>query len=103
MRDIQKYRIITTFFEFSVNGAGHNVTASQILLGIILVHEGVAGGVYENTPFTSDGFRNQKVFSICVIQSGGMKLDEFKVGYRCTGAIGHGYAVTGSDIRVAGV
>ena len=38
-----------------------------------------------------------------VIEAGGVKLDKFHIGNFCPGTVGHGYTVSGGNIRVAGV
>ena len=59
--------------------------------------------IHENPAFAPDGFGNEEIFGLGVIQTGGVKLDEFHVADAGPGPVGDGHAVAGGDIRVAGI
>jgi len=67
------------------------------------VHEGVSVPIYEYGTVPPDGLGYQEVFSLRVVQTGGMKLNELKVGQGGPCPVAHGDAITGGDIGIAGI
>ncbi len=103
MADIQKDAVVTGLFEFGVDGPGHHVPEGQILQGVVFGHEGRAVFIHENPAFAPHCFGNEEIFGLGVVQTGGVKLDEFHVGNVGPGPVGDGHPVAGGDIRVAGI
>ena len=103
MGNVEKNRIISTFFQFRVNGPGHHISTGQIFLGIVFFHESMACGIHQNAAFPPDRFGNQKILGIRMIEAGGVKLNKFQIGNGGAGTVAHGDAVAGGNIGIAGV
>jgi hypothetical protein len=101
--DVQKHAVLAGAFEFRVDGTGHHITAGQIFFRIVTFHERVAVGIHEAAAFAANRFRDEKILGGWVIEAGGVELDELQVGHGGAGAVSHGDAVAGGDVRVAGV
>ena len=76
---------------------------ARSLRGWYLAMKGRAVFIHENPAFAPDCFGNEEIFGLGVIQTGGVKLDEFHVGNVGPGPVGDGHPVAGGDIRVAGI
>ena len=57
----------------------------------------------EHAAFAAHRLADQKGLGLGMIEAGGMELDELHVGDRRAGALGHGHAVAGGDVRIGGV
>ncbi len=86
-----------------VDGAGDDVSGGQLGAGIETGHEALAVGQQQARPLATQRLRDQKRPCLRVIEAGRVKLHEFHVGHTASGAPGHGDAVTGGDVRIAGV
>ena len=67
------------------------------------LHERFAPEVQQFAALAAYGLADEERLGLGVVQAGGVKLDELHVGDRGPGAISHGHAVTGGDVRVGGV
>ena len=93
---------------FVVDGARHNVSRSQALAGVILLHEFLAIRPAEHAALAAHGFGDEEgetvaVAALGIVESGGVELHELQVGYIGTCAPGHGHAVARGGGGVGGV
>ena len=88
---------------FMVHGPRHDVSRREFRARVEARHEVFAVGKGELSALAAHGFGNEKGSGLGMIETGGVKLDEFHVGDPTTGPPGHGDAVSGGDIGIAGV
>ena len=86
-----------------VDGAGHDVPRRQLGARVEPVHEAVAVGQQQLAAFAAHRLGDQERLGLAVVQAGGVELVELHVGDPAAGAPGHGDAVAGGAVRVAGV
>lgn len=68
-----------------------------------VVHKLDALDGFEDAAFAADGFADEEGFGLGMVEAGGVELDKFHVGDGHACAVGHGDAVTGSDVWVGGI
>ena len=101
--DVEKDALGAGFFDFPVDGSGHDIAGGEVFAPVIFVHERLAVGADEHAAFTAEGFADEEATFLGMEEAGGMELDEFHVGDGHAGAPSHGHAVAGGDFRVGGV
>ncbi len=101
--DVQVDAVGAAFFHLQVDGPGHRVPGGQVFQGVVLLHEGAAGPVDEDGPLAPERLGDEEILGRQVIEAGGVELDEFHVADPGPGPVGHGDAVAGGDVRVAGI
>ena len=95
--------ILTSFFQLLIDGPGNSISGGQIFTRIILFHKWDVISTNENTPFTADRFRDQKVFFKGMIQTCWVELDKFHISNFGTGPEGHGHPIPCGNIRICSV
>ena len=103
MRDVQVQAVRAQAFHLVVDRARDDIARCQFGARIEAVHETRAVGEQQLAALATHGFRDQGGLGARVVQAGRMELHEFHVSDPAAGAPGHGDAVAGRAIRVAGV
>ncbi len=101
--DVEIDELGTDALHFVVDGAGDDVAWRQLAPRVKTLHEGRAVGQAQDPAFAADGLGNEEGFGLRMIEAGGMELVELHVGHAAAGAPGHGDAVAGGGIGVAGI
>ncbi len=101
--DIEEQAVGTDAFHLMVDGAGDDIPWCQFGAFIEALHKALAVGQQQLATFAAHRFGNQERLGLRVIQAGRVELVEFHIGDAATGAPGHGDAIAGSAVRVAGV
>ncbi len=70
---------------------------------VVLLHEGGAVTALEDGTLAAHRLGDEEGTGVRVVERGRMELHEFHVGDGRPGTVGHGDAVAGGDVRVAGV
>src|SRR2546421_1069471 len=70
---------------------------------MVLVHEGSSLEGLEHAALTAHSFANEKRLRLGMIQASRMELNELHIRYGRSGAVSHGEAIAGGDVRVGGV
>ena len=86
-----------------VDGTGHDVARGEFGAGIVLGHEAGAVGQLQGGAFTAQGLGDEEAAVLRVVEAGGVELNELHVGNATACAPGHGHAITGGSLGVAGV
>ena len=86
-----------------VDGAGDDIARRQLGALVKTVHKALAVGQQQFAAFTAYRFGNQERFGLRVVQAGGVELVEFHIGHPAAGTPGHGNAIAGGTVGVAGV
>ncbi len=101
--DVEEDAFGAGFFDFPVDGSGHDIARGEVFAPVIFVHERLAVGADEHAAFTAEGFADEEAAFLRMEEAGGVELDEFHVGDGYAGTPSHGHAVAGGDFRVGGV
>ena len=101
--DVQVDALGAQALHLVVDGAGDDIAGGEFGALVEAGHEAVTVGQQQAPPLAAQGLGDQKGPCLRVIEAGGMKLHELHVGYSATCAPGHGDAIPGGDIRVAGI
>ena len=86
-----------------VDGASDDVAWGQLGTLVEARHEARAIRQFQQGAFTAHGFGDQVGLGLGVVQAGRVELIELHVGDAAAGAPGHGNAVAGRDVGIAGV
>jgi len=89
--------------DFADDGARDDIAGGQLALGMIALHETLAGCIAKDGAFAAQGFREQKARCAGQKEGGGMELDEFDVADFSASTIGGTDAVAGGDIGIRGL
>ena len=100
---IQKDTIIPARFHFMVYRPGHNIPGGEFFTLIIGSHEGRAILKFQNRPFTTHRFRNQKIFHFRMVETGRVKLKKLHIGNLGPGPLSHGNPVSGRNIGISSI
>ncbi len=84
-----------SFLDFRIDGAGNDVARRELhALGIVLLHEALAGFVAQDAAFPAHGFSNENPLNTGrPNHSRGMKLHEFHVHKLCARFVSESHAV----------
>ena len=103
MGDVQIEALGTQALHLVVDGAGDDVARGQLGALVKAVHKTLAVWQQEAPALATQGLGDEESPGLGVIEAGRMELHELHVAHPATGAPGHGDAIAGGDIGVAGV
>ncbi len=101
--DVEVDAVVAAALHLVVDGAGDDVTGRELRARVVLGHEARAVGEKQAATLAAYRFGDQKGLGVRVKQAGRVKLDELHVGNAAPGPPGHGNAVAGGGVRIAGV
>ncbi len=103
VRGIQPHVVQAMLLHLEVDGAGDDVARRQFQPLVVRLHEARAVGQLELAAFAAQRLGDEEAALLRVVQTGRVELDEFHVADAAAGAPGHGDAVAGGSVGVAGV
>ena len=80
--------------------AGDDVAGCEIRERMEIRHEGSAVEIPQHAALATDGLGDQGPPAVRSLERRGMELDHLHVPHLRAGAVGHGHAVTGGDVRI---
>ena len=86
-----------------VDGAGHDVPGRQFATRVEARHETLAIGQAEQGAFAAQCLGDEETLGLRVVQAGRVELVELQVADPAAGAPGHGDAVAGVAVGIAGI
>jgi hypothetical protein len=101
--DVAHVEVDGTVDALAGDGAGDDVSGSELDQWMVALHEALAVGVDEVCAFATEGFAKEKAGCSGLREGGGVELVELHIGDSGPGAVGHGDAVSSGDSRVGGV
>ena len=101
--DVQVHAVDTQALHLVVDGPRHHIAGRQLGTLVEARHEALAIGQPEQRALATQRLGDQEILGLRVVQAGRMELVEFQVADPATGAPGHGDAVAGVAVRIAGV
>ena len=103
MAQIQEDAGVAAGLHLLVDAAGHHVPRRQVGQRMVARHEPFAARLIRHGALAPHGLADQEALGLGMVEAGGMELDEFQVAQLGAGPEGHGQAVAGGDVRIAGV
>ena len=102
MGDVEADVVEAVYLHLAVDSAGYDVAGSEGEPFVVLLHELLAVGQAENAAVAAHRLRDEvgRMRFLRVVEHSRMELHELHVLHLPLGAIDHGYAVAGSDVRV---
>ena len=101
--DVQVDTVDPQTLHFMVDGAGHDIPGRQLATRVEARHETLAIGQAEQGAFAAQCLGDEETLGLRVVQAGRVELVELQVADPAAGAPGHGDAVAGVAVGIAGI
>lgn len=101
--DVQVDAVDPQTLHFMVDGAGHDIPGRQFATRVEARHETLAIGQAEQGAFAAQCLGDEETLGLRVVQAGRVELVELQVADPAAGAPGHGDAVAGVAVGIAGI
>ena len=101
--DVEVDAVEAAALHLVVDGARHDIARRQLAARVVRRHERRRRRAAAGPPSPRTASVIRKDLALRVVQAGRVELHELHVGHAAAGAPGHGDAVAGGGVRVAGV